>query len=57
MKKTKSPFAPISLTGKQAIWFVDYLEGKVFSKAAESKRKKVIEEAEKVKSSDAICLN
>lgn len=59
MKTKKDPFAPVSLKGEEAEWFVDYLEGKVkVDPEIEKRRKELLKEAEaeEIKNLDEICL-
>lgn len=59
MEIMKNPFAPISLKGEEAQWFVDYLEGKVkIDPKIEKRRKQFLKEAEaeEINDSDEICL-
>lgn len=57
MKDKKDPFAPILLDDKQSKWFVDYLEGKVESKKIEENRRNTLQNAEKIKDEDVVCLS
>lgn len=56
-KDKKGPFAPISLTGNQARWFVNYLENKSTSKQGEKARAKILEEVAEIRDENIICLN
>lgn len=56
-KDKKGPFAPISLTGKQARWFVDYLENKSPFKKGEKERAKILEEVAEIRDQNIICLD
>ncbi len=57
MQKKKGPFAPVTLQGKRAAWFVDYLEGKNKpSKELNEKRREILAKADRLESEDYICL-
>lgn len=56
-KDKKGPFAPITLTGSRARWFVDYLENKLTSKQGEKERAKILEEVDQIRDEDKICLD
>lgn len=59
MNSRKNPFAPISLKGEEAEWFVDYLEGKIkIDPKIKKRRKQLLEEAKSldVKNPDEIRL-
>jgi hypothetical protein len=59
MATKKDPLAPVSLKGKEAEWFVDYLEGNVeVDPEIEKKRKQLLREAEaqEIQNPDEICL-
>ena len=56
--KKKDPFSPISLKGKEARWFVDYLEGKVkIDPKIEKRRRELLKEAEEIEDHNKVCLD
>lgn len=58
MQKKKGPFAPVTLSGHRAAWFVDYLEGKTKKpKNLNRRRKEVLARADRLEREDYICLD
>jgi ribosome-associated protein YbcJ (S4-like RNA binding protein) len=53
----KDPLAPVSLKGKQAKWFVDYLEGKIkIDPKIDKRRRELLRKAESLKNPNEICI-
>ncbi|MCK9186721.1 hypothetical protein M0P48_04785 [Candidatus Gracilibacteria bacterium] len=54
---TKKDFEPIRLKGEEALWFVDYLEGKTATdKQLEKNRTNILKKASKVENHEMVCL-